>query len=69
MGPKLLFLVGIIVAHGALAAGWVSQESPVQRTSIATCVQAPTATPHFEVPRELLAMADIPIAELRVQQP
>ena len=26
MGPELLFLVGIIVAHGALAAGWVSQE-------------------------------------------
>ncbi|HEU5135495.1 MAG TPA: hypothetical protein VFU13_10170 [Steroidobacteraceae bacterium] len=69
MGPKLLFLVGIIVAHGALAAGWVSQEAPGHRNSIATCVQAPAATPHFETPRELLAMADIPIAELRAQQP
>jgi len=69
MGPKLLFLVGIIVAHGALAAGWVSQEAPARRASIATCVQTPTTAPHFEPPRELLAMADIPIAELRVQQP
>jgi hypothetical protein len=69
MGPKLLFLVGIIVAHGALAAGWVSQEGPMHRNPIATCVQTPTTTPHFEAPRELLAMTDIPIAELRVQQP
>ncbi len=69
MGPKLLFLVGIIVAHGALAAGWVTQEPSTQRTSIATCVQAPATNPHFEAPRELLAMTDIPIAELRVQQP
>jgi hypothetical protein len=69
MGPKLLFLVGIIVAHGALAAGWVSQESPGMRIPVTTCAQAPAAAPHFEVPRELLAMTDIPIAELRVQQP
>jgi len=69
MGPKLLFLVGIIVAHGALAAGWVSQNAPTQRVSIATCVQAPATAPHFEAPRELLAMADIPIAEFRVRQP
>ena len=69
MGPKLLFLVGIIVAHGALAAGWVSQNAPAQRVSNATCARTPATTPHFEAPRELLAMADIPIAELRVQQP
>jgi hypothetical protein len=69
MGPKLLFLVGIIVAHGALAAGWVSQDMSTQRAPIATCVHVPETAPHFEAPRELLAMAEIPIAELRVQQP
>jgi hypothetical protein len=69
MGPKLLFVLGIIVAHGALAAGWVHQDAPKQRTSIATCVQAPDTLPHFEPPKELLARAEIPIAELRVMQP
>ena len=69
MGPKLLFLAGIVVAHGALAAGLARQEGPKLRTSIATCVQAPASTPHFEPPRELLAMAEIPVAELRMRQP
>jgi len=63
MGPKLLFVLGIVLAHGALAAGWVRQEGPKQRTAIATCVQAPDTLPHFEPPRELLARADIQIAD------
>ena len=69
MGPKLLFIVGIIVAHGALAAGWARQEAPKQRVSIATCVQTPDDLPYFEPPRELLARAEIPVAELEVSQP
>ena len=69
MGPKLLFIAGIIAAHGALAAGWVRQDAPMQRPAIATCVQAPDTLPHFDPPRELLALADIPIADLRVLQP
>ena len=69
MGPKLLFILGIVVAHGALAAGWVHQEAPKQRASIATCVQAPDVMPHFSPPRELLAATQISIAELEVMQP
>jgi len=69
MGPKLLFIIGIIIAHGALAAGWVSQEAPTRRESIASCIRSPAATPHFESPRELLAMTSVPIAYLQVQQP
>jgi hypothetical protein len=69
MGPKLLFVVGIIVAHGALAAGWVSQEPPKQRVSAATCVRTPNALPYIAPRRELLAHADIPMIELRVSQP
>jgi hypothetical protein len=69
MGPKLLFILGIIVAHGALAAGLARQEAPKQRVSIATCVQTPEDLPYFEPPRELLARADVPMAELEVPQP
>ena len=69
MGPKLLFIAGIIVAHGALAAGWARQEAPKHRTSIATCVQTPEELPYFQAPQELLARADIPVAELKVLQP
>ena len=69
MGPKLLFIVGIVLAHGALAAGWVRQEAPKQRASIATCIRTPEATPHFTTPRELLAMRDVPFADLGVIQP
>ena len=63
MGPKLLFVLGIIVAHGALAAGWVHQDAPKQRASIATCVQAPDTLPHFEPPRELLARVEIEMVD------
>ena len=69
MGPKLLFIAGIIVAHGALAASWARQDAPKHRASIATCVQTPEDLPYFEPPRELLARADVPMAELEVPQP
>jgi len=71
MGPKLLFVVGIVLAHGALAAGWVAHEPPKQRVAVATCVRTPngpSALPHYSPPRELLALADIPIVDLRVRQ-
>jgi hypothetical protein len=67
MGPKLLFVLGIIAAHGALAAGWVAQEPPKQRIAAATCVRSPSVLPHYSPPRELLARADIPIVDLRVR--
>jgi hypothetical protein len=68
MGPKLLFILGIVVAHGAVAASLVRQEAPKQRESVATCVRAPQALPYISPKRELLAMADIPIVELDVSQ-
>ena len=69
MGPKLLFIVGIIAAHGALAASWLHQDAPKQRAAIASCVQTPDTFPSFAPPRELLAMAEIPDVELRILQP
>jgi hypothetical protein len=48
MGPRLLFLFGIIVAHGALAAGWIANEMPAARNTLAsTCVNTPAPLPNF----------------------
>lgn len=68
MGRKLLFVIGIIAAHGALAAGWMHEEAPKQRATVATCVRAPNALPYFSPQRELLAKADIPVVDLRMKQ-
>jgi len=57
------------VAHGALAASWAHQDAPKQRNLIATCIQAPEDLPYFQPPKELLARAEIPVAELEVYQP
>ena len=56
MGPKLLFVMGIVLAHGALAAVWVRQDAPPPaRATLGTCVNAPMPMPYFQPPRELLA--------------
>jgi hypothetical protein len=58
MGPKLLFVVGIVLAHGALAAGWMAQEAPRHRAAVvSSCTRAPSQPLHFAPPRELLAHA------------
>jgi hypothetical protein len=69
MGSKLLFVFGIIVAHGALAAGWVRQEAPQARSASATCVNTPGPLPYFNSRRELLAMMVVPIPEDEAMQP
>ncbi len=65
MRHKLLFLLGIVVAHGALAAGLASQDgsTPARTPRVATCVRAPSAPLHISPPRELLAYA-VPAADL-----
>jgi hypothetical protein len=71
MGAKLLFIVGIVLAHGALAAGWIAHEPPKQRVSIGTCVRSPNtpnALPHYSPPRELLAQSALPTIDLRTRQ-
>jgi hypothetical protein len=57
MGSKLLFLVGIVAAHGALAAALVQQEAPHQRAALAsTCVNTPdTALPDLSPRAEIYA--------------
>jgi hypothetical protein len=61
MGRKLLFLFGIVAAHGALAAGWMAQEAPRHRAAVITsCAQFPTEPLHIEPQREMLAYAVTP---------
>jgi hypothetical protein len=61
MGPKLLFVVGIILAHGALAAGWVAQEAPRHRAAVvSSCIRAPARPLHIAPAKELLAHAVTP---------
>jgi hypothetical protein len=69
MGAKLLFIVGIIVAHGALAAGWVHHEAPMQRAIVGSCIHMPGTLPNIEPARELYAMTVVPIDDHEVSQP
>lgn len=57
MGSKLLFILGIVVAHSALAAAWVQQEPMHERAAlVARCVNAPdTALPDFTPRSEIYA--------------
>ncbi len=56
MGPKFLFVMGIVLAHGALGAVWMRSEEPAPRNTLATCVNAPLPMPFFQPKREMLAM-------------
>ena len=56
MGPKLLFLLGIIVAHGALGAVLMRKESAPPPPVASTCTKTPEQLPYFDQKRELLAM-------------
>ena len=57
MGSKLLFILGIVAAHSALAAAWVQQEAPHARAVLATsCVSEPDiALPDFTPRNEIYA--------------
>ena len=56
MGPKVLFVMGILLAHGALGAAWLKDASPQPRQSVAACVNSPGAMPDLSPRREILAM-------------
>ena len=56
MGPKMLFLLGIVVTHGAFAAVLMRRDPPRPTAHATTCVNTPEPTPHFEQRREMLAM-------------
>lgn len=55
MGPKSLFLLGVVLAHGALGAVWVQQEPSKARPTSTSCVNTAAPLPYFEPPLEILA--------------
>jgi hypothetical protein len=55
MGPKFLFVMGILLAHGAVGAVWMKQSAPHARTPVSSCVNSPLPMPYFQPQRELLA--------------
>ena len=61
MAYKSLFVLGILAAHGALAAGWMAQEAPKHRNAVvSTCARLlPTKPLHIAPPRELLALVSL----------
>ena len=69
MGPKLLFTLGIIVAHGAVAAGLMHDEAPRPREIPLTCANSASPLPYFAPQPELLAMTVIPLGVGDVMQP
>jgi hypothetical protein len=62
MGPKLLFIFGIILAHGALAAGFMHDQTSKTREVRMSCANTAAPLPYFAPPRELLAMIVVPPA-------
>jgi hypothetical protein len=61
MARKLLFLLGIVAAHGVLAAGLTSESKvPRQSAVVDTCARAPGAPLRFDPLRELLAYVVTP---------
>jgi len=60
MKSKLLFIFGIVVAHGAVGAGLMHDLSSPQRTVALSCAQTPVADPYFAPQRELFAATFIP---------
>jgi len=56
MGPKLLFLIGIVAAHGAVGAVLLSHDTPRATATASTCTKTPDPLPYFAPKRELLAM-------------
>ena len=69
MSPKLLFLMGIVLAHGALGAVWLRNEETAQRNTLTTCVNAPLPMPYFQSQRELLAMRVTSLNHADLAQP
>ncbi|MEJ0085940.1 MAG: hypothetical protein WDO72_09670 [Pseudomonadota bacterium] len=69
MKSKLLFILGIVVAHGAVGAGLMHDLSSPAREVALTCAHTPTADPYFAPQRELLAMSILSPAAAEAIQP
>jgi hypothetical protein len=69
MKSKLLFIFGIVIAHGAVGAGLIHDISSPRGQVALSCTNLPTADPYFTPPRELLALVSVPLNAGEVMQP
>ena len=56
MTSKLLFIFGIVIAHGAVARSLIHDQPARDRDVSLSCANTPSVDPYFAAPRELLAM-------------
>ena len=68
MGPKLLFVVGIVVTHAAVGAALMTRE-PLAPVAVSSCVYAPDPPAPFPVQAEMLAMRVSTVTPLESLQP
>ena len=69
MRAKLLFILGIVLTHGALGAVWIHDETPHLRPVANSCVNSPAPLPYFEPRREMLAMYLVPAHTQEIPPP
>jgi len=69
MKSKLLFIFGIVLAHGAVGAGLMRDITSPRGHVALSCTNLPTAEPYFAPPRELLALVSVPLNAGEAMQP
>jgi hypothetical protein len=69
MRTKLLFVLGIVLTHGALGAVWIHDVTPQAQPVAGSCVNNTTPLPNIEPQREMLAMYLVPAHAQRISQP
>jgi hypothetical protein len=69
MGPKLLFLVGIVVTHAAVGAALMTQEPEAPVVAVSSCIYAPEPPAPFQAQAEILAMRVSTVTSLETLQP
>jgi len=68
MGPKLLFVLGIVATHAAVGAALL-HEDPPPVVAVSSCVYAPDPLPPFQAQAELMAMHVSTVTTLDSLQP
>ena len=58
MGPKRLFVLGIVVTHAAVGAA-LMQADPPPVVAVSSCVYAPDPLPPFQAQAELARITDV----------
>jgi hypothetical protein len=68
MGPKLLFILGIVATHAAVGAA-LMHEDPLPTATVSSCIYAPEPLPPFQAQAELMAMRVSTVTTLDSLQP